>query len=293
MRYVLVAESGSDIPQELAQKYGIYIVPMHVSFGMKTKDDGSFPVEELFSYYRETKKLPMTSGCTPEDFKNIFDEVHDRYPDRHILHLAYSAVTTCSFQSALIAGEGRDYVTSVDTRYVTIGQGMIVLAVADYLKEHPDCSLEEALYIVDKYCRMCRLCFFPGDLVYLKAGGRVNNAAYLGAKILSLNPLIELKEGELVATRKYRGSMKKSALKLLKDFAEEKLLGKQVIAFGFSPGLDEEIRKEITERARHMGFAQIWWFCTGCVISTHGGPGGFGICGFSNGRNEKENEEWT
>lgn len=220
----------------------------------------------------------------PEDFRAVFDEIHDRYPGRHILHLAYSAVTTCSFQSALIAGEGRDYVTSVDTRSVTIGQGMIVLAVAEYLREKPDCPLEEVLHVVDKYCRMCRLCFFPGDLVYLKAGGRVSNAAYLGAKLLSINPLIELREGKLVATRKYRGNIGKSAVKLLKDFVEERQLKKQMIAFGFSPGLHEKIRKEITEQARNMGFAQICWFCTGCVISAHGGPGGFGICGFFNER---------
>ena len=282
MKYVIVAESGSDIPPKLAIKYGIYIVPMHVSFGTETMDDGSFPVEKVFSYYKETKKLPTTSGCTPEDFRIVFDEIHSRYPDRHILHLAYSAVTTCSFQSALIAGEGRNYVTSVDTKYVTIGQGMIVIAVADYLEKHPDCPLDEVLGIVEKYRRICRLCFFPGDLVYLKAGGRVSNAAYLGARILSLNPLIELKDGELVATRKYRGSMERSSLKLLKNFAEENLFEKHVITFGYSPGLDETVREKITRQAGDMGFEQVYWFQTGCVISTHGGPGGFGICGFVN-----------
>lgn len=31
-----------------------------------------------------------------------------------------------------------------------------------------------------------RMGFIPGDLDYLRAGGRVSNAAYLGAKILGL-----------------------------------------------------------------------------------------------------------
>ena len=39
---ILLAESGSDITPELAEANGIVIVPMHVSFGGETRDDGSF-----------------------------------------------------------------------------------------------------------------------------------------------------------------------------------------------------------------------------------------------------------
>lgn len=40
--YIIVAETGSDIPKELANKYEIYLVPMHVTFGEEVKDDGTF-----------------------------------------------------------------------------------------------------------------------------------------------------------------------------------------------------------------------------------------------------------
>ena len=48
---ILVAETGADIPAEIAQRYGIHIVPMHVSFGDVTRDDGTFPSEEVCDYY--------------------------------------------------------------------------------------------------------------------------------------------------------------------------------------------------------------------------------------------------
>ena len=51
---VLLAETGSDITPEIAAKYGIYIVPMHVQMGDITKDDGSFPPEEVCEYYEKT-----------------------------------------------------------------------------------------------------------------------------------------------------------------------------------------------------------------------------------------------
>lgn len=53
-KYILVAESGSDITRELAEKYGIVIVPMHVSFGETTLDDGSFPIQKIFDHYETT-----------------------------------------------------------------------------------------------------------------------------------------------------------------------------------------------------------------------------------------------
>ena len=52
-KIILVAESGSDITPELAERYNIQIVPMHVNFGDETLDDGSFPPEQIVEYYRQ------------------------------------------------------------------------------------------------------------------------------------------------------------------------------------------------------------------------------------------------
>ena len=50
MKVVLVAESGADIPKDIAEKEGIYIVPMHVTFDGETKDDGTFPASNIIDY---------------------------------------------------------------------------------------------------------------------------------------------------------------------------------------------------------------------------------------------------
>ena len=68
---VPVAETGVDIPSDLARQYGIYLVTMHVTMGDRTLDDGTFPVEEIYGYYQRTGKLPKTSGCAPENFSRI------------------------------------------------------------------------------------------------------------------------------------------------------------------------------------------------------------------------------
>jgi len=282
--FILLAETGSDIPVDIAKRYGIYTVPMHVAFGDKTVDDGTFPPEDIYRYFEQTGDLTKTSGCTVGDFEHIFDKIQQAHPDKHILHLAYSAVTTCSYQSAVIAAEGRNGITSFDTKHVSAGQSLVIMKLAQYLQEHPEATLEDALAKAEELSQKCRMGFFPGDLAYLRAGGRVSNAAYLGAKILSLNPLIELRDGHLKATKKYRGKMEKVVTKFILDFVEQNHLNRETMAFVYSKGLSDTIRNEAHCIAKQLGFKEIFWIRAGGVGTTHCGPGGFGMCGFAEER---------
>jgi len=281
--FLLVAETGSDIPAVLAHRYQIHTVPMHVAFGNETRDDGTFPVEDIYSYFNRTGMLTKTSGCTVGDFESVFSTLQNAHPKKHILHLAYSAATTCSYQSALIAAEGKGNITSIDTQQVSAGQSLIILQLARYLEQYPEASVEDAVKKTQQLRDSCHMGFFPGDLAYLRAGGRVSNAAYLGAKILSLNPLIELIDGKLTATKKYRGKMEKVAPQLLREFTQSHNLCRDMIAFVYSKGLADNIREDVTNLAESMGFQEILWIPTGGVVTTHCGPGGFGLCGFSGG----------
>ena len=278
---ILVAETGSDITPELAQRYGIRIVPMHVNFGEDTLDDGSFPAQKIVDYYNETGNLPKTSGSTPEDFERMFDKIHAEHPEARILYLAYSAVTTCSYQSAVIAAEERDYVTFMDTKQVSIGQGNVVVTFAQMLKENPEMTIEEAVEKVQYLIDHAKMCFLPENLQFLHAGGRVSNAAYLGSRILGIHPVIEIIDGKLIATKKYRGKMKKVAVQLVTEYAKIYNLKKDCLWFVYTVGLSEEIRQSVEEAARECGFKKIQWIQAAGVITTHGGPSAFGLAGFS------------
>ena len=280
-KYVIVVETGSDIPAEIAERYGIYTVPMHVAFGDQTRDDRTFPPEDIYQFFTTTGKLTKTSGCTVEDFNRIFDRIQAENPGSHILHLAYSAVTTCSYQSAVIASENRTGITSFDTCHVSAGQTLVALQVARYLEKNPDASLEEVIAQAEAAREKCRMGFFPGDLAYLRAGGRVSNAAYLGAKLLSLNPLIEVLGGKLTATKKYRGKMDAVAPKFLREYVEQNHLKRDLLVFVYSKGLKDSIRENVEVIAKDMGFQEILWVQTGGVVTTHCGPGGFGVGGFA------------
>ena len=279
---ILLAETGSDITPELAKLHNIRLVPMHVSMGDTTLDDGAFPAEEIHAYYERTGKTPTTSGSTPYDFEKVLEEIFAENPEARVLYLAYSAVTTCSYHSCELALEEKPYgknVRLVDTKHVSVGQGAVVMATAQWLREHPEATLEEAAAKAAEIGLETRMCFIPKNLDYLRAGGRCSNAVALVGNLLNLHPCIEIIDGKLIAGKKYRGAMTKLAPILLREFTEKHGLKKDRIYFIHTPYMEEAIRTVLDTEAAALGYKEIIWMKTGCVITCHGGPGAFGIVG--------------
>lgn len=274
---VIIAESGSDVPAAEAAELGIEIVPMHVSIGQKTIDDGELPPAEMLEECRQLGVLPRTSGCTPGDFSVVLDRVHAEHPNAQILYIAYSAVTTCSYESARTAAEGRDYVHMFDTRHVTIGQGFVVTQTARHLAENPGISVEELMAWSEELASRVCMGFVPGDLGYLRAGGRLSNAAFVGATLLRIKPIIELIEGKLVATKKLRGNMEKAAIGLMDHMALQGDYDTDVVYLLHSAGLPDSIQRAAEEHARELGFKSIRWYESHNVITSHCGPGSFAL----------------
>ena len=257
------------------------MVPKHVTFDKETKKDGSFPVSDICDYYSATRAIPKTSGSTPGDFVEAFERIHAEYPEKSILHLAYSAVTTCSYQSAVIASEGCSYIACVDTKHVAAGQTAVAVRVAQELEKHPEWSLAEAVEYARKVSNQVKMCFVPKDLSFLRAGGRVSNAAALIGSVLQIHPVIELKDGYLVAGKKMRGKMQRILPKLMEEFADAERLEKDVIWLEYTIGVSEELKKIAEDTARSLGFQTICRVSAGGVITTHGGPGALAVAGYS------------
>lgn len=279
---ILLAETGSDITPELAKDLNVRLVPMHVSLGDVTLDDGSFPAEDVHSYYERTGKTPTTSGSTPYDFEAVLDEIFSQEVNAQVLYLAYSAVTTCSYHSCELAIEEKPYASKVrlvDTRHVSVGQGAVVIATEKWLRQHPEATLEEAAAKAVEIGEHTKMCFIPKNLDYLRAGGRCSNAVALVGNLLNLHPCIEIIDGRLIAGKKYRGAMAKLAPVLLREFTEKHNLKKDHIYFIHTPYMEESIRTVLDAEAKALGYETVTWMKTGCVITCHGGPGAFGIVG--------------
>lgn len=276
-KYVLMIDSGSDVPQSIADRRGFEIVRMHTMMGNKTYDDGKFPVEDLFKHFEITGVLPKTSASTPDDFGRAIKAIRKREPDSHIVYLAYSAATTSTFQSACIAAEGVPDITLIDTQFCSAGQAAVIYHIADLIESNPDITPEEIEAAVAAFRKKLHMIFVPGDLQYLKAGGRLTNSSYVGARLLNLHPQIETIDGVLVCTRKLRGNLHRVYIRLLKEYLSAHALSKEWFYLIESYGLDPAVRQEAEQIVREAGLRHYEWITTGGVVSVHCGPGSFGF----------------
>ena len=278
-RIILSTESGADIPKDLVEKYQIQVVPMHVIMDGKDYLDGELSVEEVFDYYSRTKKIPSTAATNVQEYHDLFTKIRVDFPDSIIIHIGYTSKASASFQSALIAAEDFEDLFLIDTLNVTGGLGAIVLYAATLLEEDPSIGHVQLIEKIQSVVPKARLAFLPGSLDFLRAGGRVSNLAYIGGALLKIKPCIELKEGKLVSTKKYRGNMSIVAEKLMQDYLNQYDIDRKQLYLIYSIGLDESIKRQIEKSAKETGFENVTWMQAGAMISTHAGPGGFGIAG--------------
>jgi len=279
-KYVIVTESGADLPIEIVNLHKIYVLPMHIVIDGLDYKDGAIPVSSVYDYHERTKRIPATSAVNPNEYQSMFRKISSENPGCIIIHIGYTSKASCTYNNALLGGEDMKNIYHIDSLNVSGGEAAIVLKAAELIENNPDIQPADLVKEMESFVELARVSFIPGDLQYLKAGGRLSNAAYMGASILKLKPLIEILDGKLVATRKFRGSMSSIAEKYLNEYLGRYNFDKGKIYLIYSLGLAEKIKMRMEDIAKGKGFKKIIWIQAGCVISTHSGPGAVGIAGF-------------
>lgn len=283
-KIIITTESCSDLTAEMIDKNGVYTIPMHIVFETETFPDGTIPVQYIYSYFEKTKRVPKTSAVNPSEFTSFFEKISRENPGASIIHIGYSSECSCTYQNAVIGiGESKNVdVHLIDSKNVSGGAGNLTMLAVKLRNENPQATVEELVEKIKAYVPRIVTGFVPDRLEYLVAGGRVSNAAAIGASILRIKPRIDIIGGKLIATKKYRGSMSRVAQKFAEEFVQSRNLSREVIYIMYAIGADENIIANMKKYFIEQGFKNVEILHTGCVMSTHGGEGAIGISGIEN-----------
>ncbi|HAD18911.1 MAG: DegV family EDD domain-containing protein [Lachnospiraceae bacterium] len=279
---IISTESGSDLPQALISRYGFQVIPMHVILNSESHPDGLLPVEKIYEYYETTGKVPTTSAVNTSEYQEFFTRIRQEHPGCVIYHLAYSSTASSTYSNCSHAIRKFEDIYLIDTKSVSGGCTAHLVNTWKLIQQQKDTVSDYGALAAQIQALADRtVChFIPGTLEYLKAGGRVSNAQYLGATLLNLKPLIEIDpDGRLITTKKYRGSMARVARRFLSDFTEKYNLKRDCLYLMFSKGLDQSILDYMKEFAYASGFESCEYVMTGGVISCHSGRGAIGLAG--------------
>ena len=273
MSIKITATSTCDLPPELLERYQITMVPLYVSFGGGTYKDGlEATPEDIFRHVEGGGQLPSTSAVNIADYQELFAELSPKYDS--VLHITIGSEFSCCYQNALVAAEDYPNVYVVDSRNLTVGQGILALEAA-IAAERGD-SIEDILNMLNGMIDRVDTTFVVDKLDYLAKGGRCSSVVALGANLLRLKPCIVLADGKMTVGKKYRGAFEK----VLPDYVRDQLAGKNVSLdriFVVHTRCDPAIPAAVRGIVKEFGFREVVTAVAGCTISCHCGPNTLGI----------------
>lgn len=267
----IVTDSTADIPLEQATALGITIVPLTVFFGDEAYLDG---IElDNAGFYRKlqaSKTLPRTSQPAPAEFQNAYMRLIDEGADG-ILSIHLSSKLSGTYQSACTARDSlpeevkKIPIEIVDSQSISAGMSRAIMHAAEEAQQ--GLSLEEIkAHAVDELSRT-RILAVLDTLEFVHRGGRIGGARAMLGNLLSVKPIISLKEGAVVGLEQPRTRNKAYArvAQLIKDTGNVENVS---IAEA-----SEEVGKQLAEAIKAAYTGEIISYKLGAVLGTHTGPG--------------------
>ena len=273
-RIRVVTDSACDIPEEIARRLNVDIVSLTIRFGDEEFTDRvDLSPEEFWAKCKASKTLPETAAPSPGAFQAAYERAKSDNCDGVIV-LTLSALLSATNQSAVLGSEalgGALPVRVVDTKAVSMAQGLLVIDVAELAATGAD--LDQLVTHAESLVPKVGVVAMLDTLEHLIKGGRVGGARALLGQVLSIKPLLELKDGVVAEAGRQR-TRSKALVAIAEATKTHAPLKRLALVHGASSEVAtlEKLAADIaTENA-------IIVTDMGPVVGTHGGPGIIGLC---------------
>jgi len=274
----IVLDSTADFPEAPERFSNWRVVPLYVNLEGESRRDGvDLGSDELYRRLAAGAPPPTTSQPTPADFAAVYAELVPRYERILSLHLSAKLSGTLASAEAAAAELG-GAVRTIDTGTVCAPIAMLGFAIQRRLERGT--TEEEVDALVERFRREHGLLFTVETLEYLARGGRIGRAsAFLGG-LLSVKPILSLRDGEVVPLSRVRGMSR--ALDEFRERLEANTTDVPSLRIGLAhAAAPERVRavEELVAEARPSATIEIV-ASLGAVVGAHAGPGTVGLFWF-------------
>jgi DegV family protein with EDD domain len=273
-RIKVVTDSACDLSPALVAEHDVTVVPLSIRFGSEEFVDGStLSADEFWSRCAASSVLPETSAPSPGAFQEAFTAAGDQGYDG-VVCLNLSSEVSATYQAASAAAKAvgdRLPVRVVDTRSLTMGQGLMVLDLAELAAS--GASLDDLLLRVGELIPRTSVFGVLDTLDHLEKGGRIGGARALLGSLLSIKPVVSLQDGVVAEESKQRTRAR--SLRYLADKAvDSPPISRLAVCNGAASDLPEFLDLLAEVKTEHPPVV----VDLGPVVGTHTGPGTIGMC---------------
>lgn len=269
-RVAIVTDSASDLPPDAAQRSGIVVVPLVVSFGPESFRPGVNLTTDEF-WQRMTAPdapFPTTAAAAPGDFLSAFQAAFDAGADS-VVCITVSGDLSGTLKAAQVAAAqlpDRD-VHVVDSRTASMGHGMLAQIAAELAAE--GVSGAEIARVIEHRKADVVLYVALDTLEYLKRGGRISGARAAIGTMLNVKPIITVIDGIVENADRVRSRPK--ARDRVLELLTEKPLERASLLHTTNADV-EEFRERFIERSK-LDPSKVQVMLVGPSVGPHLGPG--------------------
>ena len=168
MRIKITSDSTCDLSPALLAQHAIDLVPLAVAMGGQDYHDGvDITPADIYAHVAQGGDLPVTAAVNAAHYEEVFARYANEYDA--VIHINISADFSSCHQNAVLAAQQFSNVYVVDSRNLSTGHGLVVLAAAELAEAGMD-----AAEIADKLREMTsrvEASFILDQLQYLKRAG--------------------------------------------------------------------------------------------------------------------------
>ncbi|WP_295583558.1 DegV family protein [uncultured Oscillibacter sp.] len=271
----ITTDSTCDLPAALVERHNLSVVPLGIVKAGKLYQDGvNIRPADIAAHVDAGGDITTTNAVNIADYEDLFRREAAKYDA--VIHLNIGMGFSSCHQNARLAAEEVPGVFVVDSGNLSVGHGMLTLAAAEAAEAGR--SVPEILDLLDTLIPRVEMSFVLDRLDYMKKGGRCSAVTALGANLLKLHPCIEVIDGRMSVTRKFRGSMEK----VVADYVRDRLAGRTDIDRRRCVLVDSCQDDALAAVARQVlaeegGFQEVLEAKAGCTIFCHCGNNTLGI----------------
>ena len=276
MKVKICADSVCDFSPELVQKYALPVIPLYVMLDGKEHRDGVDIVpEDIYNHVSAGGKIGSTAAISVADYIEFFKAQLEDADE--IVHFHISSSMSSCYQNACIAAEEVGNVYPIDSENLSTGIGLQIIDAIEMAEK--GMSGEEIRSAVNFRRGNVEASFVVDSVDYLHKGGRCSAVAALGANLLGLKPCIEVVDGAMDVTKKYRGKIAKCLIQYVRERLEgrEDIDTRKIFITNSGGFTAEELQAVEDEVKKYHDFDVIYHTRAGCTVSNHCGPKTLGI----------------
>lgn len=270
----LVTDSAANLPEQIVRQFNIEVVPLKVIIGEETYREGvDISAEQFYDLLSTSEVMPTTSQPAPQDFADVYEPILDAGDEIVSIHLSsdLSGTYNSAVQGAALFEDAP--ISIVDTRLVSAGQALVVVAAARALDA--GATRNEIVTQLQYMRRRTSLLFVLDTLEYLKRGGRIGAASAFIGTMLRIKPILQIQEGVVQPLDRVRS--RRRALERLTDVIYDRF-GDRPVWVGLAHAQTYDEANELLQSCHeHLDVEFELTSVVGPVVGTHGGPGTIGV----------------